>query len=131
MTGGYDFVGVRDVAQGILTAYHQGENERSYLLTNRHIPIKEVCDEVRVFVGLPPMKAVLPLWLAKLGAPLCELYYQAKHEVPLFTSYALHTLDSNSHFSHARATADLGYTTRPLQETIFDMMAWMELDGEL
>lgn len=130
VTGGYDFVDVRDVVQGILAACHQGKNGRSYLLTNRQVLIKEVCDEARAFAGLPPMKAVLPLWLAKLGAPLCELYYQVKHEVPLFTSYALHTLDSNSHFSHARATAELGYTTRPLQETIFDMMAWMELaDG--
>lgn len=30
-----------------------------------------------------------------------------------------------------QAADELGYTTRPLQEIIFDMMAWMELDGEL
>lgn len=131
VTGGYDFVDVRDVAHGILAACTQGKQGRSYLLTNRQVPIKEVCDEARAFAGFPPMKVVLPLWLAKLGAPLCELYYQKRHEVPLFTSYALHTLDSNAHFSHARATTELGYTTRPIQETIFDMMAWMELDKEL
>lgn len=131
VTGGYDFVDVRDVAQGILAACKWGKNGQSYFLTNRQVSIKEVCDEARAFMGLPPMKIILPLWLAKLGAPFCEWYYQAKHQIPLFTSYALHTLDSNSHFSHARATAELGYTTRPFQETIFDMMAWMELDGKL
>lgn len=127
--GGYDFVDVRDVAAGVIAACHEGRNAESYILSNRTVAIKEICDEVCAFVGRPPIKIVLPIALAKLGAPLCELYYEARKEIPLFTPYALHTLQSNSNFSHEKATTQLGYRTRPLQETIFDMVAWLEQQG--
>lgn len=124
--GGYDFVDVRDVAHGILQACELGHNAEGYLLTNQTFPIKEICDDVCAFTGLPPIKIVLPIALAKSFAPLSERYYRLRHEVPLFTAYALHTLEANSNFSHEKASHELGYTTRPLQETIFDMLAWME-----
>lgn len=124
--GGYDFVDVRDVAHGILQACELGKNAEGYLLTNQTVSIKEICDDVCAFSGLPPIKIVLPISLAKAFAPISERYYRMRHEVPLFTAYALHTLEANSNFSHERATQELGYSTRPLQETIFDMLAWME-----
>ncbi len=129
--GGYDFVDVRDVSQGIISACLNGKNAESYILSNRSVSIKEICDEVCRFVGRPPIRIVLPIEIAKLGAPFCELYYRARKQVPLFTSYALHTLQSNSNFSHQKACDELGYRTRPTQETVFDMMAWLEMTGEL
>lgn len=124
--GGYDFVDVRDVAHGILQACELGKNAEGYLLTNKTVPIKEICNDVCAFVGLPSIRIVLPIGLAKAFAPISERYYRIRHEVPLFTAYALHTLEANSNFSHAKATHELGYKTRSLQETIFDMLAWME-----
>lgn len=40
--------------------------------------------------------------------------------MPLFTRYSLYTLRSPSQFSHERASRELGYQTRPLEETIAD-----------
>lgn len=124
--GGYDFVDVRDVANGILAASERGRNGEGYILSNRVVPIKEICDDVCDFVGRPHLKIVLPVSVARAFAPASELYYQLRHRVPLFTSYALHTLQANATFSHEKATRDLGYATRSLQETVFDMVAWME-----
>lgn len=129
--GAYDFVDVRDVARGIIACCHKGTNGESYILSNRSVTIKEVCDDVCSFVGRGPIRIVLPINLAKIAAPFFEAHYRRRKEVPLFTSYALRTLQSNSNFSHAKASSELAYTTRPIDETIFDMAAWMEAVGAL
>lgn len=123
--GGYDFVDVRDVAQGILAACDKGRSGQSYILSNRYIQIKEICDEVCALSGRKLIRMVLPVWVAKLGAPFCELYYRLRHQVPLFTSYAIHTAEANANFSHEKATRELGYTTRPIEETVRDMLGWI------
>lgn len=124
--GGYDFADVRDVAQGIASACLRGESGQSYILSNQTVSIKEICDLVCDFVGRPHLKLNVPAWLARLCTPFTEAYYALAHKAPLYTAYALHTLTSNSNFSHEKAARELGYTTRPLEETVFDMMAWME-----
>ena len=40
--GGYDFVDVRDVAQGCLLAADKGRKGECYILSNRHYEIREV-----------------------------------------------------------------------------------------
>lgn len=70
--GGYDFVDVRDVAKGIILA----------------------CD----VVVKKRIKVVLPIMIAKIVAPFCEIYYNLKGKTPLFTKYSLYTLSSNSNF---------------------------------
>lgn len=73
---------------------------------------------------------MLPLWFARLSAPLAELYYRIRGVKPLFTRYSLYTLNSPSDFSHARASAELGYTARPLTQTLADTVQWMRLNGD-
>ncbi len=52
---------------------------------------------------------MLPLWLAKLVAPICELYYNVKKQIPLFTKYSYTLLSSNSNFSNEKAKKELNY----------------------
>lgn len=73
--GGYDFVDVRDVADGIIRACEVGKAGNCYILSNRYFTIKEVLDTVSEVKGIKKIKTVLPLWFAKLTAPLSELYY--------------------------------------------------------
>lgn len=86
--GGYDFVDVRDVAKGIILA----------------------CD----VVVKKRIKVVLPIMIAKIVAPFCEIYYNLKGKTPLFTKYSLYTLSSNSNFSNEKAKRDLGLVTRDI-----------------
>lgn len=123
--GGYDFVDVRDVAHGIVAAAQEAPAGRSYILSNRYVAISDLCRTVARVAGVRPPAVVLPRWMARAFAPLCELWYRLRRRPPLFTSYALYTLGTNADFSHARATCELGYRPRPLEETLSDMLAWM------
>ncbi len=43
---------------------------------------------------------------------------------PLYTACSLYTLQSNSRFSHNKATREPGYAPRDLIETIRDTVRW-------
>ena len=91
------------------------------------LPVKELVNEVGALTGRRRRFDVLPLWFARLTAPLAELYYRIRGVKPLFTRYSLYTLNSPSDFSHERASLELGYAPRPLKQTLADTVEWMGL----
>ncbi len=123
--GGYDFVDVRDVAEGTLAAARKGKTGECYILSNRHYEIKEVLAIVKSIAGGRKLP-VLPLWMAKLFLPLMRLISKCKKERPLYTKYSLYTLSSNDKFSHEKATRELGYRPRDLYETLRDTILWLK-----
>lgn len=71
------------------------------------------------------IKLVLPITVAKLIAPLFELYYNFKKQTPLFTKYSLYTLSSNANFSNKKAKQYLYFKNRNIKETIKDTVEWI------
>ncbi len=122
--GGYDFVDVRDVAQGVLSAVERGKKGQCYILSNRYITVKQMLDMLHKISGQRKIRTVLPLWFAKMTAPFAEIYYRMRKKPPLFTSYSLYTLFSNSAMSHKRADRELDYTTRDMYRTLSDTVVW-------
>ncbi len=129
--GGYDFVDVRDVADGIIQAAKVGERGGCYILSNKYTTVKELLDIISEVAGRPKIKTVLPMWLAKAFAPLAEMYYAARRQPPLFTRYSLYTLCSNANFSNEKAKRELGFTNRDLKETISDTVNWLREQGRI
>ncbi|WP_040196528.1 NAD-dependent epimerase/dehydratase family protein [Candidatus Soleaferrea massiliensis] len=123
--GGYDFVDVRDVAAGCLTAAEKGKTGECYILSNRHYEIKDLLRMVRTVQGGRKIPT-LPVWMAKAAAPIIEWRARNQRSKPLFTRYSLYTLTSNDRFSHDKATRELGYRPRDLYETIRDTVRWMQ-----
>lgn len=124
VTGGYDFVDVRDVALGCLLAAEKGRKGECYILSNRHYEVRELLGILRSVAGgrrLP----VLPMWMARAAAPAFQWLARLRKQRPLFTSYSLYTLRSNDKFSHDKATAELGYRPRDLVQTLRDTAAWL------
>ena len=126
VNGGYDFVDVRDVADGIISCVENGRAGECYILSNQFYTIQEVLDDLHEITGKRRLKSVLPLWFAKLTAPLAEVWYKMLRQPPLYTSYSLYTLESNGNFSHDKATQELGYHPRSMKDTLTDMAYWLE-----
>ena len=123
--GGYDFVDVRDVAQGTLAAADKGKSGECFILSNRHYEIKEVLEMVKSLSGGRKLP-VLPVWMAKLFLPFIRFIAKCKKERPLYTKYSLYTLSGNDKFSHEKATQELGYRPRDLYETLRDTILWLK-----
>jgi len=128
--GGYDFVDVRDVAEGTISAAEKGKSGECYILSNRYCSVEELFGEMQKMSGRKKA-SVLPIWMAKLFAPVAELYYKARKRPPLFTPYSLYTLESNADFSHIKADSELGYKTRTLRQTLADTVSFLKKTGRI
>lgn len=124
--GGFDFVDVRDVANGIVAAAGEGKSGECYILSNRFVDIKEMFDILSEVSTLKKLNLYLPLWIVKAFAPFAEIYYRLAHKTPLFTRYSLETLSGNAMYSHDKASRELNYSTRPLRETLIDTVLWIK-----
>lgn len=122
--GGYDFVDVRDVAEGCLLAAEKGQAGHCYILSNRYFTVGELLSYVQRVEGGRKIPC-LPMGLAKLFAPLFAWLAKLRHTRPLYTKYALYTLSGYCHFSHDKATSELGYRPRDMQDTVRDTIAWL------
>ena len=123
--GAYDFVDVRDVAEGMILACELGRQGESYLLGGEQLSVHRLLDLVGQLTRRGFARVRIPLRLARLVARAAPAYYQIARIRPRITPYSLETLTGNSFVSHAKAGEDLGYAPRPLRESLGDMIAWL------
>jgi len=126
VNGGYDFVDVRDVANGILSAAEKGKTGDCFLLTNKYYSIMEMFTMLHEITGGKKIKTKLPMWLAYLLLPFLSVYFTILGKRPLYTAYSLYTLKSNSNFSHEKASRILRFSPRGLRESLTDTVAFLE-----
>ena len=125
VTGGYDFVDVRDVADGVIAAAKRGQKGQCYILSNRYIPIPDLMRYMALATG-GRKKPCFPLGMAKAMAPVFEWVAKVTGTRPLFTRYSLRTMESNGRFSHDKATKELGYSPRDMMDTVADTIAYLK-----
>lgn len=122
--GAYDFVDVRDVADGLIAAAEKGKRGESYILSGHKISVRYLLETVREITGKRFFTMKIPFDLAKFAALFTPMYYSVAKVNPRFTPYALEVLRSNANISHDKATRELGYRPRALYETIRDAVKW-------
>lgn len=131
LKGGYNFVDVRDVSNGIILAAEKGKPGECYILAGYSITIQELMAIIEKLTGKKAPKFVIARWFAFITGALSEIYYKIVHEKPLFTSYAVYTTGTNHNFSIEKAKKELGYTVRNIEETIQDTIEWYKKRGEI
>jgi dihydroflavonol-4-reductase len=124
--GAYDFVDVRDVADGLIAAAEKGTRGESYILSGQRMSVRYLLETVREITGFNFPAIKIPIGLARFASIFTPMYYRLAHAVPRFTPYSLEVLQSNSHISHAKATRELGYHPRILQDSILDAIRWFK-----
>lgn len=126
--GGYDFVDVRDVAQGTLACAARGRQGECYILSGRYATLEEILGYIRRRTGGRRV-AYLPLWFVRLLAPALEAIRLLRGQPLFLTPYSAYTLGSPAAFSHEKASLELGYRPRRLEETLDDVLAGLGKPG--
>lgn len=127
--GGFDFVDARDVAKGALLAEHKGRTGERYILSGEWLSTKDLAKIVEEKTGSRPPRMTCPLWLARAAAPFAEAYGKITKKTPVFTVASIDTLENYRRISNEKAQKELGYSPRPLRETIFDTLDWFKQAG--
>ena len=119
--GGYDFVDVRDVVEGMLLCEEKGKPGESYILNGDYISIEKLMEITCALQNKKPKKLMIPEGIVKIIAPInewCSAHFGNKK--PLLTKYSIQTLHANGFFSHAKATNELGYHPRSIADSVRD-----------
>jgi dihydroflavonol-4-reductase len=124
--GAYDFVDVRDAAEGFILAAAQGRRGESYILSGDRLTVQEMIQTVWAVAAGWHASLKVPLWLAYWAADLMPFYNRLTGARPLFTRYSLDAIGSNSHISHARASRELGFHPRPARYALADAARWFQ-----
>lgn len=126
---GLNWVDNRDVAEGMITACERAEAGAKYILSGHWVTLKYIAEYIAEITGLKPPRMVLPMWLAKVGAPIAMLLDRARGAPPLFTLISLKELESNPLIIHEKASQELGYQPRPLKQSIAETIDWFRSYG--
>jgi dihydroflavonol-4-reductase len=129
--GGYNWVDARDVSIGAILAEEKGKCGESYILGGNWAHICEVADLISKFTGRKVPKIATPMWLAGIAAKIAYKFPTISGKKRKFTPESIDTLDSHKYISSKKAELELGYSCRPLEETIKDTFAWFEKNGML
>ncbi len=129
--GAYDFVDVRDVANGLILAAEKGQPGRHYIFSGAQVQVPELMKELERNIGYPAPTYEIPFAIARAAGVLASIYYRLIRRKPVFTAYSIDVLRSNSQVSSARAREELGFATRPWQESIRDHVEWFRAEGML
>lgn len=122
--GKYDFVDVRDVVEGMISARDQGVVGQIYILSGESIRVIDIWRMVKELVDFRSSFIQIPSKLAMLTAKISQIYYNLAHVKPRFTTYSIETLNSNSVIDNIKARSVLDYSPRSFRETITDTVLW-------
>jgi dihydroflavonol-4-reductase len=132
VSGGYDWVDVRDVTHSAIAAIEKGRNGERYILSGHWKTLEQISELVAANKDRHTRRITCPNWLARFGLPFINLYCSLYNKDPLYTREALYTLHtSHRNISHEKATKELDFKPRPFEETIKDTLAWFEKQGFL
>ncbi len=129
MQGSFNLCDVRDLAAGTIAAVDKGRIGQCYILANETVTLKDMCDMLHAECNAKRIKFYLPLNLADKIAQGLEKQAQKTGKTPLMTTFSVYNLARNNEFDYSKAQRELGYTTRPYQQTIHDEVQWMMAEG--
>ena len=129
--GAYDFVDVRDVAEGLLQASRHGHTRETYILSGEKVSVRSILETVLETTGERFAMLRIPMRLARFASAFTPLYYRLSRMRPRFTSYSLATLQSNCAISHAKASRELGFAPRSLSLSLVDTVTWLRCYNQL
>lgn len=123
--GGFDWVDVRDVADGAIAAAERGVRGENYLLSGARLTMLQLAALAGAATGRRA-PVVIPLPLARMWAPVGTVVARRTGSAWALTTESLRTLCNDPRVSSEKAQAHLGYAPRPIESTIADLYEWLE-----
>jgi dihydroflavonol-4-reductase len=126
---GLNIVHVDDVALGHILALERGRIGERYILGSENLGMAELLALVAEESGRKAPTMKIPnaaLWPVALA---CETLGHVAGIEPLVTRDHLRMARKKMYFSHAKASAELGYQPRPARAAVADAIAWFRAHG--
>ncbi len=130
--GGFDFVDVRDIAKGAVSALSNGRSKESYILGNEYLTIKAFSNEILAAAGQKKRLKELPLFMAYVGLPFVKAFATISKRPAIYDRAYIDILaDGNACTLSEKAKKELNYAPRPIKETLQETVTWFKKEGKL
>ncbi len=116
--GGMSLADIADVAEGCVLAFERGTKGERYILGGHNVAWKALHEEVARIAGVAPPHRNVPVFAARtleLGARMLDVVHLSR---PPWTPEIFRTWGLYGFVDSKKAREKLGYTFRPLDETI-------------
>ncbi len=123
---GLDIAHVDDVAQGHLLALRRGSIGERYILGGDNIDLQAMLWEICRLSGRAPPRFKLPRTPLIPIAALNETIARFTGREPFLNRESLRLAATPMFFDDAKARRELGYSSRPCEETFTDAVRWFE-----
>lgn len=120
INGGHNAMDVRDAAAGLLLAMEHGTTGERYLLGGENITFEQLFGLLTYITGRHGPRVKLAPALARAVAIAAD---RVARDPPLTLQMALMS-QRRWYYDDGRARAELGYTSRPLEQTLRDAVEW-------
>jgi dihydroflavonol-4-reductase len=124
-TDGYNnFVDVRDVARGMISAWQRGRRGERYILAGYDMTYRAVFETIARVAGVRPPRLRVPVPLAHALGRVGD-FVEARGKKPLVNSIQIrYAYTDKFRFASSKAARELGYTVGPLEPAIADALTW-------
>ncbi len=124
-TVGFGCLDVRDFAAGALLAAERGVSGRRYILSGENVTAKQFLESAAEAAGVKPPRFQAPAVLLEVLVGGVEGLSRLRRRPPPVTRAALQIFGRYAWYDTSRARTELGWTTRPLRETLDDTVRWL------
>ncbi len=129
--GAFNMIDVRDLAAGTITAAEKGRSGECYILSNDIVTFKRLADLLHRETNCKRIKHFLRPKTAYRLASMMEKLAGKNSKKNLLTTFSVYNLVKNNNFDCAKAKKELGFSARPYEATIHDMICWLKSTGKL
>jgi dihydroflavonol-4-reductase len=122
--GSFNVCDVRDVSAGTVAAIQLGRSGRRYILGGHNLSYFQLWKQMAAIAGKRgPLFPAGPLQ-RMIGGWYGDLFHRVTGKEPDLNSAGVRMSSQHHRFSSRRAMEELGYTIRPLEETLRDAWNW-------
>ena len=129
--GAYNFVDARDMAAAMRNAVDVGRSGECYILGGHRVTVDELMGYMAAALGRKKPRIKISKALVKPFVPLVSKVMDLAHLPPMLNSFSLSKLEENCNFSNEKARREIGFSPRPVADTIRDTVLWhkQKLEG--
>jgi dihydroflavonol-4-reductase len=126
---GFGCLDVRDFADGVLLAAERGRSGQRYLLSGENVTADQFLGLAAASAGVPPPRFQLPLPVLTAVVIVVGLVSRLRRKEPPITRGVLQLIGRNAWYDTTLARSELGWSSRPLRQTVGDTIAWLRDAG--
>jgi nucleoside-diphosphate-sugar epimerase len=126
VSGGFEFVPVRDVVSGAMLAMEKGRRGERYILGSEHKTLDEILAHLSRLVGRPAPRLRIPppvmMPIAQVSSFVMRRFFPSLP--PRFTPGAIQILNCGKRADLGKAKRELGYAPTPVLDAFTEAVEW-------